>query len=80
MTEIIYDKQIEHSMLVNEHVDYNVLLHVRIDKNGERLCEVINEYISIFDDEGTLIDQFTATLPNKYIEEALDYGNNFDIY
>jgi hypothetical protein len=66
------------NFLINDNVDYEVLMHIRIFTDGTRICEIEGETVNIFDDEGNIVDSIECYLPEKYKKEALIMAEEYD--
>lgn len=77
--ELISQMRTTYSTFVNDYVDYEVLVYIRIFRDGTRLCEVEDEMLNLYDDEGTLVNQFSVTLPSKYVKDALERAELEDV-
>jgi hypothetical protein len=71
-TDLIRETTDSYAFYVNEHLDYEVLFNIRVFANGEVICEIEDQLLNIFDDEGTLIRQFSVKLPSKYVQDAVN--------
>lgn len=71
-------KQYPFNFLINEHVDYEVLMHIRIFMDGTRICEIEGQTVNIFNDEGDIVDSIECYLPEKYKEEALKMAEEYE--
>lgn len=77
----IYHQTVQpYNFLINDHVDYEVLVEIRLFTDGTRICEVQDELLKVFDDEGTMKDEFSVTLPSKYVKEALEKAEDYEQY
>lgn len=75
----IYHQTVErYNTLINDHVDYEVLVEIRLFTDGTRICEVQDELLNLYDDEGTMTEQFSVTLPSKYVNEALQKAEEYE--
>ena len=78
MHNIQEDKEIYNStksypftFLVNECVDYQVLLDITRYMDGSRDVEVVGQHVCIFNEDGDIVDTLECSLPISFIEEAL---------
>ena len=65
---------------INDHVDYEVLVEIRIFTDGTRICEIHDQVLLVYDDEGNIHNSFSVTLPSKYVKEALTKAEEEDVY
>lgn len=78
--ELVNETRTTYNTLINEYVDYEVLVHIRVFDDGSRICEVEDELLNLYDDEGTMVEQFSVTLPSKYVQDALERAEDQDVY
>lgn len=75
--EVVNETRTTYAHLANEHVDYEIMVHIRDLDNGQRIVEVESELLKVFDDEGTLVDSFEVTLPPKIVKELTDKAEEY---
>jgi hypothetical protein len=59
--ELYAETHTSFSFYINEHVDYDVLVHIRVFTDGTRICEIEDEILNQYDDNGTLEYQFSVS-------------------
>jgi hypothetical protein len=78
--EIYAQTKTSYNTLINEHVDYEVIVDIRVLSDGTRICEVEDELLLVYDDAGNIHDSFSVSLPSKYVQEALERAEDEDVF
>lgn len=73
------EKRVPFTYFVNEYVDYEILLRICYCNDGQRIVELEDETIKIFDEDGVCRDSFTVTMPKSVKDKALEYGNEYEM-
>ena len=71
-------EQYPFTFFINDHVDYQVLMHIRIFMDGTRTCEIEGQTVNVFNNEGDIEDSIECYLPEKYKEEALKMAEEYE--
>lgn len=75
----IYKQTVEdYGFTINEFVDYRVLVEIRIFMDGSRICEVEDELLTLYNEDGDIVQDFSVTLPSKYVQEALEKAEDYE--
>lgn len=72
-------KTVPYTELVNEYVDYEVLLRIRYNYDGTRDVEIVDEFVKILDDSGKCIESITASMPKWVKDKAMEYGQDYEM-
>lgn len=78
--ELYAETRTTFSEFIDDHVDYEVMIHIRVFTDGTRICEVEDEWLNHYDDEGTMRHQFRLDLPPQYINKFLQKAEDYDVY
>jgi hypothetical protein len=75
--EVVDSTVYEYGHIVNEHVDYEILVDLKRYSDGTISAEILDQLLVILDDEGTKVNSFEVVLPKQYIEDALKEAREY---